>query len=132
MKADTATGFEQAVRDAEAARARAIIARDWVALEALLDKELLYIHAPGLVHDRAQWLDYLRSGPTFQAIDLDLQRLRIEGHVALAYGTLGLRFRRGDAPAIEARSFVTQTWVKRPDGWKLAVFQSTRLPDPAP
>lgn len=130
MRSETQAQAEQAVRDAEAARARALIARDWPALEALLDDGLVYVHAPGLVHDRAQWLDYLRTGPTFLSVDLDIQQLRLEGDVALTHGVLALRFQRGDAPPTNARSFVTQVWVRRPMGFRLAAFQSTRLPDP--
>ena len=138
--------MERAVRDAEAARARALVAQDWATLDAWIDDTLHYVHATGVVHDRAQWFDFLRTGPTFLAVDVALRQVRVmgagraesaasagaPGTFALADGTMRLRLQRPGAPVLEARSAVSQAWVLRPTGWKLAMMQSTRLPDPTP
>ena len=111
---------------AESRRAAALIARDLDALGACLDQELVYVHATGVRHDRAQWLEYARTGPRFHEVRLQAEQVRVHGEVALLAGRLHLRLERADGEVIRAESLVTQAWVRREDGWRLASFQSTR------
>lgn len=114
------------VRAAEARRAAAIVVRDFDALERCLEDALVYVHATGVRHDRAQWLDYVRTGPRFHEVRLEADDVRVHGDVALVAGRLHLRLQRADGETVRAESLVTQAWVRRGDGWRLASFQSTR------
>lgn len=117
---------------AEHARAAALVARDTQALATLLHDELQYIHATGVLHDRAGLLRFVQDGPRFLAAELRTPRVRLQGPCALVTGELQLRLQRepGSAP-VEARSLVSQVWLRAgdpPHRWRLALFQSTRFP----
>lgn len=111
---------------AETRRSAAVIAHDFAALERCLDDPLVHVHATGVRHDRAQWLDYVRTGPRFQEVRLEADQVRMLGDVALVAGRLYLRLQRADGEIVCAESLVSQAWVRRGDGWRLASFQSTR------
>ncbi|MGV3569926.1 MAG: nuclear transport factor 2 family protein [Ramlibacter sp.] len=111
---------------AEARRAAALVARDLVALEDCLDETLTYVHATGVRHDRAQWLEAVRTGPRFHEVRLEPDLVRIHSDVALVAGRLHLCLQRADGEVVRAESLVTQAWVRRHGGWRLASFQSTR------
>lgn len=117
---------EQEVLAAESARAAALVRGDAAALALQLDDDLVYVHATGVRHDRAQFLDFVRSGPQFHEVRIQALTLRVHGDAALVSGDLYLRLQRPGTAAVEARSLVTATWLRRDTGWKLAAFQSTR------
>jgi ketosteroid isomerase-like protein len=117
---------QEEVLAAERRRAAALVARDATAMEACLDEQVVYVHATGMQQDRAQLLDYVRSGPTFHEVRLDPRSIRIHENVALLFGELYLLLQRTDGERVEARSLATEVWIRRADGWRLASFQSTR------
>ena len=117
------------VLEAERARARALVAGDRPAVERLLAEELRYIHATGVVHDRAGYLAYLAGGPRFHEVTLGEARVLDLGDAALLTGRLLLRFQRpGEATVQQAQSFVTALWRRQGGDWRLTAFQSTRDP----
>jgi ketosteroid isomerase-like protein len=111
---------------AEARRAAALVAGDIEALASILDEELVYIHATGLRHDRAQLLHHLRTGPRFLQVALQPDGVRVHSEVALVSGLLDLRLERAGGEIVTARSLVSQAWLLREGAWRLASFQSTR------
>ena len=122
------TGLIDAVLAAEDARARALVARDAPALERLLHERLVYIHATGAKHDRAQLLQFLREGPQFVSVHLQAPQVqRLAEGVALVTGLLRMRLRReaGVAP-VEVASLASQVWLRVDDAWRLVLFQSTK------
>jgi ketosteroid isomerase-like protein len=112
----------------ERERADAVIARDVERLRRLAHDDLLYIHATGVRHGKAQWLDYVAQGPTFLAVDVLAPQASVYGDTALLTGELHLQLQRSsDTPPARARSWVSQVWVKGEDGaWRLRLLQSTR------
>lgn len=122
----------KAVLDSERARADAVVAGELDRLAEMLDEELVYVHATGVRHDKAQLLAYLRSGPRFLAVDLVSPQLSAVGDGgALVVGELHLRFQRTpESEPVQARSWVSQVWVRREGGeggWCLRLLQSTRM-----
>ena len=116
------------VLDSERARADAVVAGDLDRLGAMLADDLLYVHATGVRHDKAQWLAVLSSGPRFLAVDLVAPRVSLMGDGALVVGELHLRLRRNpDSEPVQARSWVSQCWVCGDGGWRLRLLQSTRM-----
>lgn len=116
------------VLDSERARADAVVAGDLDRLGAMLADDLVYVHATGVRHDKAQWLAYLSSGPRFLAVDLVAPRVSLMGDGALVVGELHLRLRRNpDSEPVQARSWVSQCWVCGDGGWRLRLLQSTRM-----
>lgn len=119
------------VLQAERERAAALVARDLPRLQALLHADLRYTHAPGTTHDLAGYLGYVADGPRFDEVTLVPDRVLDLGAGAVVTGRLALRFQRGDAPPQQASSWVTAVWLREGEGWRLAVFQSTREAAPA-
>lgn len=65
---------------------RSVWQRDVAALERLLHDELVYVHATGLRHDRAQLLHFIDSGPRFLKIEIPSPRIVQLGGGALLTG----------------------------------------------
>lgn len=118
---------------AEQRRAAALVAHDTAALADLLDPALRYVHAPGTCHDRAALLRFVAEGPRFLVVAFTPEQLSDLGGGAVLCGRLHLRLQRGDGPVVDAHSWATAVWRPGADGaWRLAVFQSTRQPEPTP
>lgn len=110
------------------------MAGDLVRLAGMLCGDLVYVHAPGLRHNKAQLLAWLPTGPRFLAIDLLDPSVRVMGDCALVEGALQMRLQRetGDTP-VTVCSWVSEVWVRDPDhelGWKLRLLHSTRQATP--
>lgn len=122
------------VLDSERERANAVMAGDWGRLDVLLDDDLVYVHATGLRHNKAQLMAYLRGGPRFLMVDLIKPQLEARGDGVLVLGELHLRLQRTpDSAPLEARSWVSQFWVRATNGearWRLRLLQSTRMETP--
>lgn len=122
---------DHAVLAAERVRAAAVVARDRAALAALLHDDLVYVHATGTRHGKADWLRFVDTGPAFIEVDFRVQQLAdLEGS-ALLHGELHLRLRRdGETEVVVAQSWASALWLRAADGaWRLRLFHSTR---PAP
>jgi ketosteroid isomerase-like protein len=117
---------------AEQARAAALVARDLPALAALLHDALHYVHATGVLHDRAQLLQFVATGPRFLQVKLHAPTVQLHGDCAIVTGELQLRLQRDLASEpVEARSLASEVWLRDaalPRRWRLALFQSTRFP----
>jgi ketosteroid isomerase-like protein len=113
----------------ERARAAAMVARNVEALKTLLHDDVVYVHATGVRHDRAQLLRFVADGPRFLRIELQDPSVRIFGDMALVRGELQLTLlRSGAATPTEACSWVGEIW-RRAGGeeWRLLHFQSTSI-----
>jgi ketosteroid isomerase-like protein len=115
---------------AEQARAAAMTAGDAAALARWLDDGLVYVHATGVRHDRAQLLHFVATGPRFLAVDFRMEDVLESADCVVLGGELRLRLvRPGESVPIEARSWASAVWRRGPDHatpWRLRLFQSTR------
>ncbi|WP_332748987.1 nuclear transport factor 2 family protein [Hydrogenophaga sp.] len=118
----------------ERARADAVMAGDLDWLAGLLADDLVYVHAPGQRHDKAQLLAYLRAGPRFLAIDLLNPSVQVMSDCALVVGELEMRLLRNpNEEPVTVRSWVSEVWVRGSRDhteWKLRLLQSTRRQSP--
>lgn len=119
---------EQAVRDAEAARIRALVANDLDALAAVLHDALSYTHSSGIVDTKASFLDNLRSGRSrytvFEPSDVKVQ---MHGETAVVTGRAKVTVLTNGQPSDILLRY-TSVYVKQDGTWKFAAWQSTRLP----
>lgn len=53
--------FQQAVEAIEQVRCEATLRDDWATLAQLFSDELTFVHSTGYVHDKAGYLDFLRT-----------------------------------------------------------------------
>jgi hypothetical protein len=119
-------GAEQAVRQAEDRRIKAMIDDDFGTLDAVLADDLTYVHSNGVVDTKASYMETLRSGKTkYQTIERLPSVVRVYGNTAIVTGTatVGLR---GQAAPFTLR--YTLAYVMRDGQWRMVAWQSTRLP----
>jgi ketosteroid isomerase-like protein len=117
---------EQAVRQVEDRRIKAMIDDDFATLEAVLADDLTYGHSSGLADTKASYLDTLRSGKTkYLTFDRAPSVVRVYGDTAIITGTATLSL-RGQAAPFTLR--YTLAYVKREGQWRMVAWQSTRLP----
>lgn len=125
-----ASNAEADVRATDAQRFAAMVARDRPALERLLADDLSYTHSTGQVESKAQFLESIASGTLlYRAIEPEEVAVRVYGETAVVTGRAALRVEnRGQAMALPVR--FTSVYVRKDGRWKLAAWQSTRLPEP--
>jgi hypothetical protein len=113
----------------EAARGRALVERDFGTLAQLLADDLLHIHSTGVVHDKAAYLDYVRGPLAFLSVERRDLKVNMLGDAAVMTGAMSNVMRPpGPAAPVTVESHVVQIWVPGSAGWRLALFQATRLP----
>jgi hypothetical protein len=113
----------------DTARSRALVARDFDTLAQFLADELIHIHSTGVVHNKAAYLDYVRGPLVFLSIERRDLKVKLLGEAAVMTGTVSNVMQPpGPAAPVTVESHVVQIWVADPAGWKLAVYQATRLP----
>jgi ketosteroid isomerase-like protein len=104
-------------------------AKDAVKLKALYTDDFTHTHGSGKVDGRdARIVSLLTAEPTIELAHADEMILHsYQGVTAVV---------RGKSPILNARENLlyqfrwVQVFVKTSEGWKLAVSQATRLPDP--
>jgi len=127
MSEQAATNEAQ-VRETEQARIASLLARDYDALEALLDERVAYIHSTGHRDTRASLLEALRGDAyRYQEMETELTQLEVIGDVAWAFGTMRAVIEIGTNPGAERRSTITQVWVRDGGEWKLLSFHVTGI-----
>lgn len=111
----------------ERERCRALEAGDLERVARLLAPDLVYVHAPGIVHDRAALLDFLHRQATFSAVERRGMKVHGDGDIAWSTGWMRLTGARlpGGEP-IAGVSFVSQVWQRKGAAWQMVLFQSTR------
>lgn len=116
------------VLDTQQKRLRAMVDADLDALEALLDDDLVYIHTTGAIDTKSSLIESIVSG------SLDYTRivptdtvLRLEGKAAIITGSAELGVIAGGTAHAASIRF-TEVYVDAGDGWRLASWQSTRVP----
>ena len=121
-----AQSAEQAVRQVEDRRIKALVDDDFATLEAIFADDLTYTHSSAAVDTKASYMAALRSGKTkYESVDRQPSTVRVYGDVAVMTGEalVGLR---GRAEKLALR--YTLVYVKQGGQWRMVAWQSTRLP----
>jgi len=124
--------MDHPVLELERARCRALAAGDLDRVAALCSPRLVYVHAPGEIHGRDEFLRFLRDAVRFSTVERRGLQLDAAGEAAWTTGLL--RYHGHRLPAEQpfvAVSFVTQVWRHGAQGWQLEVCQSTRVAEGA-
>ncbi|MGX5729828.1 nuclear transport factor 2 family protein [Pseudoxanthomonas beigongshangi] len=112
----------------EAALCRAFEAADAKMLERHLDAGFTLVDSHGMVTDRAANLAEVASRePRYRVFRNQDHQIRLHGDAAIVIGVTHVE---GEA---QGQAFVadfrfTDTWIRHPDGWKLAASHASRLP----
>lgn len=114
----------------EMRRCRLLEAGDIESLGMLLDTGLVHIHAVGQVDDKDSYLRGLRERVEVKHVSRPDPKVWVNNDLAILTGPLTNTVRlRGAAEWTTTTSYVTQIWQATDDGWKMRVYQATRMVD---
>jgi ketosteroid isomerase-like protein len=131
-EANAPAAAEKAVIAAHDARLAATIRGDVAALSAMMTDDLTYTHSSALTETKAELLEGLKSGKyVYREITPKDRRVRVHGDAAIVSGPAHIVIEPG-GQRTEIDLYFTEIYVKEGGRWKMALWQSTRLPAPAP
>ncbi len=126
--AGTSTEDEVQVRELERRRFDAMIRADRGALESMLASNLSYTHSNADVENKEQFLANIQSGALdYHAIDPQEMNVRIYENAAVITGLAKVRL-RNQGRELDIALRYTDVYVREGGAWKLAAWQSTRVP----
>jgi ketosteroid isomerase-like protein len=119
---------KQEIERLEDERCRALMARDFQALGALVDDDLVHIHASGRADTRAEYLAGVEKRFVFQNVVRRDLTVRVYGNIAVATGGLQQTVKIiGTAEERAMKIFTTQVWRLRDGSWRQISFQATNM-----
>ncbi|WP_084104767.1 nuclear transport factor 2 family protein [Demequina sp. NBRC 110056] len=122
--ADDAT--REAILALEERRRQALIDLDIATLDDVYDDALIHIHAPGLVHTKAQLLEHAQTRNPYIDMWREDLLMRAIGDVVIVTGRLVNRLRNPDGGERTVSGQVTQVARRCDDGaWRFVTFQMT-------
>ena len=123
-----AADVEQAVLAAQDKRAAATIAADVALLGSMMTDDLSYTHSSAVVETRAEFLDGLKTGKyRYRSMSFEDRKVRVFGDAAAVSGTCRVGV-TSDGRDLDLRLRFTELYVKQGGAWKMALWQSTRVP----
>ena len=98
-----------------------------------MSDDLTYTHSNANVETKAEFLEAIRSGKyRYKSMTFDDRRVRLHGDAAaIVSGTCRVQV-TSSGNDLDIRLRFTELYVKQGGAWKMALWQSTRVPDPAP
>jgi ketosteroid isomerase-like protein len=127
--ADVQKETQKEILAQDARRIEAMVAADVKTLGEILRDDLTYIHSSGQLETKAQVIDEIATGKLkYRAIVPSEQTVRVLGDSALMTGRAQIKATSGGKPLGFWVRF-TEVWVRTEGNWRLAAWQSTRLPD---
>ncbi len=116
------------VIDAEKALYRAMIGRDFPALEAMLRPDLIYIHSTAVAESREAYLAGVAQGLyEYGSIASRDVRIRIDGDTAVMDGVVDMSVAAAGAPKEMTHLLFALVWVREGGKWRLYFRQATRI-----
>ncbi len=127
-----AAEVELDVAAAQDRRIAATIGADVPALAAMMTDDLTYTHSGGVTETKAEFLDALRTGKyVYREILTRDRKIRVHGDTAVVSGPCHVVIEPG-GKRTELDLYFTELYVKEGGQWRMALWQATRLPAPAP
>jgi hypothetical protein len=118
---------ESEVRVAERKRFDAMMKRDLVALDTLLDDELTYVPGKGSIQSRKEFIDAIKKRSTvYDSIAARDVRVRVYHGLALATGRADQQIRNSKGSSKSTVRF-TEVYVRREGRWLLTAWEAKRL-----
>jgi ketosteroid isomerase-like protein len=123
---------QKAVAAAHEKRLALTIAADVEGLRALMTDDLSYTHSSGVVETKAEFLDALKAGKhVYREITTRERRIRVHGDSAIVSGPAHIVVEPG-GKRTEIDLYFSEVYVKEAGAWRMALWQSTRLPAAVP
>jgi hypothetical protein len=117
-----------AIGEAEQALYRAMIERDFAALDRLLSPALRYVHSTGVAEGKAQYLEGVANGLyEYGSIASRDVQIRLSDNVAVSTGIVDMSVgARGEPKRMTPLLFVL-VWTRKDGAWQLDYRQATRI-----
>jgi ketosteroid isomerase-like protein len=107
-------------------RCRVLMACDVTALAALVDDDLIHIHASGRVDTKAEYLRGVEQRFVFADVARQDLTVRVYGDIAVVTGGLTqIVTIVGTSEERRMKAVVTQVWRSRGGAWRQVSFQAT-------
>ena len=124
LAADADTG----IRDAEHAWAKAVVSRDFQALDHIYGDKLIYAHSTGAIQSKPEYLERLRSGAQrYDSIEHESIRVVMYGGSAVSHSIVRMTGVSEGKP-FNDHVMMLHVWEKEGGGWHLVAHQTTKLP----
>lgn len=121
----------KAVLAAHDARLALTVKGDVDGLAAMMTDDLTYTHSSALTETKAEFLAGLKSGKyLYKEIVPKDRKVRVHGDSAIVSGPAHIVIEPG-GQRTEIELYFTELYVKQGGRWKMALWQSTKLPAPA-
>ncbi len=121
------TSSEQEVRQLEQQLRNASLKGDASFFDRVWDEEYSRTNSIGAVLDRKEALEDYNSGDLkYDRLDFDDVRIRVFGDTAIVTARATIKGRYEDTK-LEGAYRHTRVWVKRPGGWKVVAYHTSRL-----
>lgn len=116
---------EQQIVKLEEQWTTALIQADAAALDRLYTDDIVYTHTNGTVNTKAQFLDALKAGKAkYLAVERSDLKVQSYGDTAIATFRAVIKVN-----AVTLPSRVMHVFVRLDGQWRMAAYQSTRLPE---
>jgi ketosteroid isomerase-like protein len=117
------------IRAAEAALYQAMIAKDIAALDKILEDDVAYIHSPGFVESKSEYLAGVKKGLyDYAAITSRNVTIKMLGNTAIMHGIVEMKVSEIGKPRNLLNLLFTLVWVRVDGAWRLSLRQATRVP----
>lgn len=115
------------VQAAEKAWARAVVKKDYAALEKLYDNDLIYAHSSGVVETKKEYIDKLRTGAQrYDAIEHSAMKVKVHGDAAVVHCHVAMKGINPKGP-FDDKLMMIHFWIKKGGVWRLVAHQTTKL-----
>jgi ketosteroid isomerase-like protein len=114
----------------EKRRQQALVDVDLDTLDELFDDSIVHIHAPGLIHSKAQLLEHTATRRAYLEITRGELNMRVMGDAAVITGPISNRMRAAAGGERTLSGVATQVLHRDESGhWRFVSFQMTPYGD---
>ena len=112
----------------EGKRRAALIAGDLKTLDELCADEMTYTHTNGTMDTKKSYLESLRSGVRYEAMDLSDVTISHFDNTVVIVGLARISVKSPRGP-IGFQARFTDVWAKQQGRWRFVAWQTTRMPE---
>lgn len=106
---------------------KAVLAKDFAALDKMYTGDLVYAHASGVVDTKQTYLEKLKSGKQiYKTMEQKNITVRLHGDSAVTHSWLHVTGVNAQGP-FDDKVMMLHTWVLKDGQWRLAAHQTTRV-----
>ena len=106
---------------------KAVLAKDFAALDRMYTDDIVYAHASGVVDTKASYMEKVKSGKqVYKAMDQRKVSVRLHGDAAITHSWMRVTGVNAQGP-FDDKVMMVHLWVMKNGQWRLAAHQTTRV-----